>query len=66
MPLWNVMLLFMLLLLLVAYQLYRREEGFTGRIRQTMRPILRNMRRKKDALSHKIAQKYRIFKHKYL
>jgi len=59
MPLWNIVLMFVLLVGLVAYQVYRREnEGFTAGIRNKMRPLLRNMRLKREAMSKNIARKY--------
>jgi hypothetical protein len=59
MPLWNVVFMFVLIIGLVAYQLYRREnEGFTGGIRRKMRPLLRNMRLKREVMSKNIARKY--------
>jgi len=63
MPLWNVVLMFVLLVGLVAYQLYRREnEGFTGGIRQKMRPLLRNMRLKREAMTKNIKRNYAKFR----
>jgi hypothetical protein len=51
--------MFVLLVGLVAYQVYRREnEGFTAGIRHKMRPLLRNMRLKREAMSKNIARKY--------
>ena len=62
MPLWNVVLMFVLVVGLVAYQLYRREsEGFTAGIRQKMRPLLRNMRLKRDAMTKKIRRNWNMF-----
>ncbi len=63
MPLWNVVLMFLLLIGLVAYQLYKREnEGFTSGIRKKIRPLLRNMRLKQEAMSKNIARKYEKFR----
>jgi thiosulfate reductase cytochrome b subunit len=63
MPLWNVVLMFILLIGLVAYQLYKKEdEGFTGDIRQKIRPLLRNMRLKKEAMTKNIKRKYENFR----
>jgi thiosulfate reductase cytochrome b subunit len=67
MPLWNIVLMFVLIVGLIAYQLYRREnEGFTGAIRQKMRPLLRNMRLKKEAMTKRMKRKYDVFEKKYL
>jgi len=62
MPLWNVVLMFVLIVGLVAYQLYRREnEGFVGDIRKKMRPLLRNMRISREAMTKKMKRKYEWF-----
>ncbi len=59
MSLWNVVLMFVLIVGLVAYQLYRREtEGFTSGIRQKMRPLLRNMRLKREAMTKNVKRHY--------
>ena len=64
MPLWNVVLMFVLLIGLVAYQLYKSEnsEGFTSGIRQKMRPLLRNMRLKREAMTKNIKRRYERFR----
>jgi hypothetical protein len=67
MPLWNVVLMLVLVVGLVAYQLYMREnEGFTGAIRQKMRPLLRNMRLKQEAMTKRMKRNYGVFEKKYL
>lgn len=67
MPLWNVVLMLVLVVGLVAYQLYRREnEGFTGAIRQKIRPLLRNMRLKQEAMTKRMKRNYGVFEKKYL
>ncbi len=51
--------MFVLIVGLVAYQLYRREsEGFTSGIRQKMRPLLRNMRLKREAMTKNVKRHY--------
>lgn len=63
MPLWNVVLMFLLLIGLVAYHVYRREsEGFTAGIRQKLRPLLRNIRRKQESMSKHITKTYEKFR----
>ena len=62
MSLWNVVLIFVLVIGLVAYHLYRREtEGFAGDIRKKMRPLLRNMRISREAMTKKMKRKYEWF-----
>jgi hypothetical protein len=64
MPLWNVVLMFVLLVGLVAYQVYRSEnEGF---ITHKMRPLLRNMRLKKEAMTKNVGHRWVMFKKKNL
>jgi len=56
-------LIFMLLIGLVVYQLYWREnEGFTGDIRKKIRPLIRNMRLKKEAMTKNIKRRYENFR----
>jgi hypothetical protein len=64
MPLWNVVLMFVLLVGLVAYQLYKSEnrEGFTAGIRHKIRPLLRNMRLKREAMTKNIKRRYERFR----
>ena len=59
MQLW-IVLMVVLLVGLVSYQIiYRREiEGFTASIRHKMRPLLRNMRLKREAMTENITRNW--------
>jgi hypothetical protein len=60
MSLWSLVLL--MLVLFIAYQMYTRDyEGFVGDIKQKVRPLLRNVRRRSEAMTKKMKRKYEWF-----